>query len=245
MSRSGESIYALLPQTQVVPPKPPMHVSKYKGSVDPREWPMGVPKRSNATFGVPKGTYKPDPRTFTKKHAGEITLPDPKAPTMTKPKLKVPLIKRDDKPIMGLVSAKNFVTANAVENILMQPKKLPDGDIEPMKKADFAKVPQYLQTVKQKIAHEKAIVEEFNMRMTQAQNSQGAVRKMSEAERSELLVALKQRWQHTNSEYQKLPFHVGTDRARMRKEKYEANLAQIEKDIETLSRKVVLVADED
>jgi len=48
-----------------------------------------------------------------------------------------------------------------------QPKKLPDGDIEPMKKADFAKVPQYLQTVKQKIAHEKAIVEEFNMRMTQ------------------------------------------------------------------------------
>jgi hypothetical protein len=31
----------------------------------------------------------------------------------------------------------------------------------------------------------------------------------------------------------------------MRKEKYEANLAQIEKDIETLSRKVVLVADED
>lgn len=37
---------------------------------------MGVPKRSNATFGVPKGTYKPDPKTFTKKHAGEITLPD-------------------------------------------------------------------------------------------------------------------------------------------------------------------------
>jgi hypothetical protein len=82
-------------------------------------------------------------------------------------------------------------------------------------------------------------------RRAQAQNSQGAVRKMSEAERSELLVALKQRWQHTNSEYQKLPFHVGTDRARMRKEQYEANLAQIEKDIETLSRKVVLVADED
>jgi hypothetical protein len=148
-----------------------------------------------------------------------------KAPTRTKPKLKVPLIKRDEKPIMGLVSAKNFVTANAVENILMQvrisccasrmrtalpsfarcaspahaagrttrhirphccffrarsmtirtgdgldtlqPKKLPEGDIEPMKKADFAKVPEYLQKVKQKIAHEKAIVEEFNMRMTQ------------------------------------------------------------------------------
>jgi hypothetical protein len=44
--------------------------------VDPREWPMGVPKRANATFGVPKGTYKPDPKAFTKKHAGEITLPD-------------------------------------------------------------------------------------------------------------------------------------------------------------------------
>jgi hypothetical protein len=36
-----------------------------------------------------------------------------------------------------------------------------------MKKADFAKIPQYLDTVKQKIAHEKAIVHEFNARMTQ------------------------------------------------------------------------------
>jgi hypothetical protein len=242
---TGESVYALIPDAQITPPKPPMHVSKHKGATDPREWPMGVPKRASATFGVPLGTYKPDPKGFTKKHAGEITLPDPKAPSKPKDKLKVPLIKKNDKPIMGLVSAKNFVTANAVENILMQPKRLPEGDIEPMKKADFAKIPQYLDTVKQKIAHEKAIVHEFNARMTQAYNTEPAVRKMSEGERSDLLVSLKARWQHTNSEYQKLPFHVGTDRARMRKEKYEANLAQIEKDIETLSRKVVLVADED
>jgi hypothetical protein len=48
----------------------------------------------------------------------------------------------------------------------------------------------------------------------QAYNTEPAVRKMSEGERSDLLVSLKARWQHTNSEYQKLPFHVGTDRAR-------------------------------
>lgn len=49
---------------------------QHKGATDPREWPMGVPKRASATFGVPLGTYKPDPKGFTKKHAGEITLPD-------------------------------------------------------------------------------------------------------------------------------------------------------------------------
>ena len=66
---------------------------------------------------------------------------------------------------MGLVSAKNYVTANAVENILAQPKKGPEPPINPMKKPGFAKVPSYLKTVKKKIEAEKAIVQEFHQRM--------------------------------------------------------------------------------
>lgn len=35
---------------------------------------------------------------------------------------KVPVPKNDEKPIMGLVSDKNFIVSNAVENILAAPK---------------------------------------------------------------------------------------------------------------------------
>lgn len=68
---------------------------------------------------------------------------------------------------MGLVSAKNFVTANAVENILAQPKKVPEPATLATQKADFGKVPAYLQTVKSRIQQEKTIVAEFNNRMVQ------------------------------------------------------------------------------
>ena len=88
-----------------------------------------------------------------------------KKPTCPKDKVKAPLPPKGQVPIMGLVSAKNYVTANAVENILAQPKKGPEPPINPMKKPGFAKVPSYLKTVKKKIEAEKAIVQEFHQRM--------------------------------------------------------------------------------
>jgi len=146
---------------------------------------------------------------------------------------------------MGLVSAKNFVTANAVENILAQPKKVPEPATLATQKADFGKVPAYLQTVKSRIQQEKTIVAEFNNRMVQQQQSQSSVRKMSEEERQQLIAQLKSRWQHVNEQYQKMTFTLDTPAKRMRKEGYEEQLVQIEKDIETLSRRVVLVADDE
>ena len=68
------------------------------------------------------------------------------------------------------------------------------------------------------------------------------MRKMSEGEREELVTELKLKWQRVNEAYQKLPFTLDTPMRRMRKEKYEAELTQLEKDVETLSRKTVLVA---
>jgi len=63
---------------------------------------------------------------------------------------------------MGLVSAKNFITANAVENILSQPKK---KHVEPMlstAKADYGKVPKYLQSIKGQIQTEKEMIAEYH-----------------------------------------------------------------------------------
>jgi len=51
--------------------------------------------------------------------------------------------KKDEKPIMGLRSNKNFIVTNAVENILAAPKTMPE---EPSwtSKRDYGRVPDYL-----------------------------------------------------------------------------------------------------
>ena len=42
---------------------------------------------------------------------------------------------------MGLVSDKNYIVANAVENILAAPKLPPNNDRDYLKKKNFGKVP--------------------------------------------------------------------------------------------------------
>jgi len=236
---SGESIYYLIPNPEIVPPKEPMHVSKHPGVVDPKLFEMGVAHRGRGTFGPANGQSKPSADTFLKSHTGEPVLPAPTKPTMTKTKIKAPV--PTDAPVMGLVSSKNFITSNAVENILSQPKKVPVPQMLATSKPDYGKVPGYLKTIKSKITAEKEQIAE-EMRAAEQAAKAGSMRKMSDDERATLVVELKMKWQRVNEAYQKLPFTLDTPMRRMRKEKYEAELTQLEKDIENLSRKTVLVA---
>ena len=57
---------------------------------------------------------------------------------------KVPVPLRDEKPIMGLVSDKNFIVSNAVENILAAPNLPSNKDKDFLKKKNYGKVPKYL-----------------------------------------------------------------------------------------------------
>jgi len=69
--------------------------------------------------------------------------------------------KKDEKPIMGLVSDKNFIVSNAVENILAAPK-LPSGsDKDYLKKKNYGKVPKFLQKIKAEIEDEYQLVREM------------------------------------------------------------------------------------
>lgn len=87
-------------------------------------------------MGQPKGALKPDTNTFKKKTTGnpiliektEISKYDRAHPP------KVPVPKKDERPIHGLVSDKNFIVANAVENILAAPKLASNKDKDYLKK---------------------------------------------------------------------------------------------------------------
>jgi hypothetical protein len=62
---------------------------------------------------------------------------------------------------MGLQTSKNFVVANAVENILSIPKPVTDNKIDYTKKADYGKVPEYLGEIRSQIQTEKKMIEEM------------------------------------------------------------------------------------
>ena len=65
--------------------------------------------------------------------------------------------------------------------------------------------------------------------------------KLSEEERIELLAGLKLKWAEVNEKYQKMTFTLDTPAKRQRKERYEEQLMQFEKDIDMLSRKNIYV----
>ncbi len=57
---------------------------------------------------------------------------------------KAAVPRREDRPVYGLKTSKNFVVSNAVENILAAPNVKPPSEKNYAKKKDYGKVPGYL-----------------------------------------------------------------------------------------------------
>ena len=68
---------------------------------------------------------------------------------------------------------------------------------------------------------------------------------LPEEERLQLVRQLKLKWAQINTQFLRLPFTLDTPAKRRRKEVYDAQLAQIEKDIRLLqhNEKIVVTAD--
>lgn len=114
-------------------------------------------------MGAPKGAAMPQTTGFRKKGTGNPVL----VPKQHVSKLdrgvekKVAVPKRDEKPIQGLVSDKNFIVANAVENILAAPKLPGNKDKDYLKKKTYGKTPKYLTNIKNEIEDEYNLVREM------------------------------------------------------------------------------------
>lgn len=233
--------------------KPARYQSKFKGTTD---------KLVGSTFGVKTGgkggtfgrSVKDtiNPGTFLKgreKIGSGIPSSKPgkfhRATATKKPALP----SKKDRPVYGLKSSKNFVVANAVENILAAPKPGKAMAADYLHKEDFGKVPAYLHEVKAEIAAE----DEFVRGMLEASEETGGGPRLSElpdSEREDLLEALKAKWDEVNKAYQLITFKRisssnSTTGAIRRKEDCERQLAELERDIERLSgRGPVLVVED-
>merc|ERR1711998_822889 len=239
-----ESIYCLIPPVIEPPPKPPLYRSQYPGTVPAN-------KRGTATMG-PLKVQPPEPHKYLKAYTREDNkLPEPRKFSYrdageTKP--GVP--KREEKPVMGLVTSKNFITCSAVENILAVPKKTDVRQVSYLNKKGYGKVPAYLEKVKGEIQDEYNYI----MQMQEAggmdesygmeDEGYGQTRMLSEGERHEMLAGLKTNWDRINKAYQTLSFTLDTPAEKQRKEEFEAQLEQIERDIERLSKRNVFVEED-
>jgi hypothetical protein len=267
----GESIYNIIPKKQIQEEKPPRYASKHASKLPPTATTFGgaqtshpacmniagdandmiVPNKSGRTFGKAPGTLRNDPTDYMKKNANTskvATLSEVKKdkpnllqPTELKAKLKPDVPKKSDMPVMNLVTSKNFVVANAVETILAAPKRVSQDAKDYLQKEDFGKVPKYLKHIKQDIEDEYDYIRRLQEEEEEARNSQ--VRPMSEDERLALIAGLKQKWETINTEFQAYTHLTKLDTFGKikRKEKHEAELAQIEKDLERLNRKSIII----
>jgi len=272
-ARQEESIYNIVPPLPMVMEKPPKHVSKHDPKMPPTGSTFNtkgstvgmtsnisgdatakcVADRGGRNFGKPPGACAPDPqKRLQASQANKVAPlaevrkanPDLLQPSQLKPKLRPDVPKQGDAPVMNLVSSKNFVVANAVEAILAAPKKGSDGARDYLSKQDFGKTPKYLNKVKADIDDEKSYIQNLMLQQEEAESRK--IRPMSEDERQSLITGLKTNWEAVNREYQAMTHLTKLDTVGKirRKEQMESKLTQIEKDIEKLSKKNIIVHSE-
>lgn len=200
-------------------------------------------KGAHSGFGLPKGDYRPSTTDFVKCGSGRMgsnTLPQINNFAYKTYQRRDPIPKVVDKPVMGLKSDKNFIVSNIVDNVTNPPKKLGEA-VNYTQKPNFGKVPKYLSDRKGRINDEYEYLRD--MQKVDEENRQQSKYLMAPMEIEELRAALKQKWEHVNKEYQSITHKnkVDSEGLRRKKETCEKELAQIEKDLNKLSKNYIFV----
>jgi len=246
----GESIYNLVQEEYNYTKPKPKHISKHAPNAP----------TTGSTFGCHGTTRLPGAGAIIKKEGalfGPSKLPPARSASPPKDrdasesykesyadKRKGPVPSKNERPVMGIRTSKNFITANAVEAILQVPRAVEMGEPNYMKKEDFGKVPSYLTQVKEEIRRENEMIQKYvKEQMGEVEREPDRYEEISNEERAELLASLKAKWDSVNANYQKITHLVLLDTAGQirRKEQYEKQLTQLENDINRLQSKAPLL----
>jgi len=241
-----ESIYNLIPKTPKKPPKAERHVSKFHSTVKDES---KHSRKENKTMGPSKVTVK-EPDQFLKKRSklpAPLEKKDFKYPDGDQRRPAVP--KHNEKPIMGIKSEKNFISTNAIDNIMSVPKKpaanyvdtrngtvnsLEPSGLTPkfLNKKEYGKTPTYL-TKRNEEA--KRVQEEYDAYVEESLK-RGAMKCLNDSERQNIISGLKANWEEIHHQYQGLSVVTDTAPKKNRKERMEAEMDQLEKDIDLLEK---------
>jgi hypothetical protein len=150
---------------------------------------------------------------------------------------------KQEKPLMGLKSSKDYVTENAVEAILQVPKRPHKEEIDYLRKEDMGQTPSYLHEVKKEVEEEKEYVHQMQQEMERARMDTG-MRLLTKEEKDELLSGLKARWQEVHDHYQTISLAMHTLSQKQSKEADEREIERLEKEIDRLSKDEVWIYDD-
>jgi predicted transcriptional regulator len=145
---------------------------------------------------------------------------------------------------MNLVSGKNYVVANAVDAILSAAKNTNIAQKNYLHKSDYGQVPKYLSAIKTDISKEYDTIRK--LKQAEDEGSKAKVKLLPEEERRRLIEALKAKWEKVNIDYQATTHMTKLDTIGKirRKEQYERQLAEIERDLEKLGKGYIFVDQE-
>ncbi len=260
----SESVYALIPETKVAPAASSRYRSKFSSSngTAPTATTFGFAgtsvvlgnvagdtaltsvhpaKKSFATFGLPVAdTINPD--SFMKKgHAASVaaTRTSPVRVERHSDSSKKPAIPAmSDKPVMGLKTDKNFVVANAVENILAVSKKQAPQPKRAVEREDFGKVPEYITGIKNELQQQYQLIDQHKaMKAAEAER----FHQLSAQEVQELRAGLQHRWDVLNKEFQTTGFSVETFTQKKRQENVEMELRCIEQALQKVKKTHIFI----
>jgi len=204
-----------------------------------------------SNFGPVPGSGRPDPQAFRDRIAKNVSVksaeqikkdaPDLLVPAALKKTSKPTIPKQSDKPVMNLVTTKNFIVANAVESILAVPKKVAEPTKYYTDDPNYGKVPQYLEKIKTDIANEYEYIQKMQEEEEAARASR--IQEISSENQHELMEGLKARWEVVNHKYQGQTHLTKLDTLGKirRKEMNEKELAQLEKDMQKISKQKIYV----
>ncbi|CAL8313297.1 unnamed protein product [Merluccius merluccius] len=252
-----ESVHNLIPREEERPDKPPRYTSRFRPTVVKE-------KRSSKDAMKTMGPAKveiPSPDKYLQKNSSQRRLEKTALAKAgggehccTQRKPDVP--SKSDPPLMGLHSNKDFVKTNVAETTMAEPRKprpvyadtkwgdrqpLEDSGLVPkyIKKKDYGETPEYLQ---QRMEEVQRAQEEYD-RYVSDRMREGAMKELSEEERTSILAGLKQNWEDLNRQYQGLSVVTDTAPKKQRKERLENAMLQLETDIGLLERyKTIYVA---
>lgn len=166
----------------------------------------------------------------------------------------VPL--RTDHPVMGIQSGKNFINTNAADVIVGVAKKpkpiyvdrrtgdkhdLETSGLLPkyINKKDYGITPEYICKRNEDV---KKAQEEYN-NYIQENLKKAAMKRLSDEEREAVLQGLKKNWEEVHKEFQSLSVFIDSIPKKIRKQKLEEEMKQLEHDISIIEKhKVIYIA---
>jgi len=148
--------------------------------------------------------------------------------------------KKDEAPILGLKTSKNYIISNAVE-VILKPAKAAPASNDYLNKKNYGQVPGYLEKVKNDIDEEYNTLRQLKQEQQDEEERQKFLMGAEEIER--LKEGLKSKWDSVNREYQTIT-HIrkpDTQGLKRKKETCEKQMIQIEKDLALLEKPFVFV----